>query len=118
MDWANLINVVISSGLVLTVVEVVKAIRNRHEDRKIKKAEATNADTEAQGKQMTLAELYLEKVLKLTETGNDNQRQMIEKLDLIDQRTDKQDIQLSNIEEYLNGNYHQWLAEKEKGAGK
>ena len=53
--------------------------------------------------------------MKLTETGNDNQRQMLDKLDVIDRRTDKQELQLNNIEEYLNGNYHQWLAEREKG---
>lgn len=112
--FENLFNIVISSGLVLTIVEVVKSIRNRREDKKIKQAEATTADTEAQEKQMSLAEMYLEKVLKLTETGNDNQRQMMEKLDIIDNRTDKQEIQIGNIEEYLNGNYHNWLAEKQK----
>lgn len=112
--FENLLNIVISSGLVVTIVEVVKSIRNRHEDKKIKQAEATTADTEAQEKQMSLAEMYLEKVLALTETGNDNQRQMMEKLDTIDRRTDKQEIQIGNIEEYLNGNYHNWLAEKQK----
>lgn len=112
MDWTQIIMVVLSGT---TIGGIVEAVRYRRQNKKIKQAEATNADTDAQEKQISLAELYLEKVMKLTETGNDNQRQMLEKLDIIDRRTDKQELQLNNIEEYLNGNYHQWLAEREKG---
>lgn len=112
MDWTQIIMVVLSGT---TIGGIVEAVRYRRQNKKIKQAEATNADTDAQKKQISLAELYLEKVMKLTETGNDNQRQMLEKLDIIDRRTDKQELQLNNIEEYLNGNYHQWLAEREKG---
>lgn len=111
MDWTAIILALIGGG---SIGGAITAVVNRRANKKIKDSEATNADTEAQEKQMSLAELYLEKVLKLTEEGGDNQRQMMDKLDIIDRRTDKQDLQISNIEEYLNGNYHQWLANKEK----
>ena len=110
MDWTSIIIALIGGG---SIGGLITAIVNRHANKKIKESEAANADTEAQEKQMKLSEMYLEKVLKLTETGNDNQRQMMDKLDVIDRRTDKQDLQISNIEEYLNGKYRQWLANKE-----
>lgn len=110
MDWTQIIIALIGGG---SIGGLITAIVNRHANKKIKESEAANADTEAQEKQMKLSEMYLEKVLKLTETGNDNQRQMMDKLDVIDRRTDKQDLQISNIEEYLNGKYRQWLADRE-----
>lgn len=111
MDWTQIIIALIGGG---SIGGLITSIVNRRANRKIKESEAANADTEAQEKQMKLSELYLEKVLKLTEAGNDNQRQMMEKLDIIDRRTDKQELQISNIVEFLDGEYNRWLADKEK----
>ena len=116
MDWTTII-VGLLSGT--SLAGVVEAIRYRRENRKVKAAEATTADTEAQEKQINLAELYMQKVLKMTESlsasSSENQKQTMEKLDMLDCRLEKVEIQTANMEEYLNGNYHEWLAEKEKG---
>lgn len=123
MDWTTIITTVISCGCVFTLYET---IRYRKENKSIKGAEATNADTEAQEKKMDLAEMYLQKVMALTESNNekvasfaqmsnDNQAKILTKLDSLDERTDAQEMQLRNIEAYLNGNYHKWLADQEKG---
>ena len=53
-------------------------------------------------------------MLKLTEKGNENQAAMMDKLNILDQRTDKQDLLIAFIVEYLNGDFNQFLARKQK----
>ena len=75
------------------------------------------ADVEAQKAQMELANLYKQNMLEMMEQfklNGDNQALMIEKLDRLDERMEKLEIKVGDIEEYLNGPYHEHLAQKEK----
>ena len=98
MDWTSIILALLGGT---SVAGIVEAVRYRRQNMKLKDAEATTADTEAQEKQMNLAESYLEKVLALTEKGNVNQDEIIRRLEALDGRID-------NIEAYLNGEFKEW----------
>ena len=123
MEWTEIILAVLSGT---TVGGVYEAVKYRRETRRLKQAEAKNADTDAQDRQMDLAEKYLEKVLALTEKGNDNQDKMLERLDklseqtiLLSEQNDKQDALLRDIVDYLNGDFKEFLRKAHgKGGGK
>lgn len=104
MDWTSIILALLGGT---SVAGIVEAVRYRRQNMKLKDAEATTADTEAQEKQMNLAESYLEKVLALTEKGNVNQDEIIRRLEALDGRID-------NIEAYLNGEFKDWKKRRSK----
>lgn len=109
MDWNTIIITALSTSFIFTLAGM---ILYRKENKIIKQSEAANADTESQEKQINLAKLYYDKVLEITEKSasqaQSNQELIISSIKELDGRID-------NIERYLNGNYHKWLAdEKDK----
>ena len=87
----------------------------------IENNEVKKDDVETQKAEIDLANLYKEEMLKVIELlkesqseNSGNQEKMIGKLDNLDTRLEKMEIKLSDVEEYLNGPYHQWLASKEE----
>lgn len=118
MDWINVIELLISSGVVVSVVEF---FHYRRENKRIKHAEATTATTAAQSEQIDLGKKFITDSLEIMEQVRDlqkqsseqsieNQREILERLEVLDKRIDKQELQLDHIERYLNGDYHNWLA--------
>lgn len=105
MDWSTIIITALSTGFIFTLVGM---IIYRKENKIIKQSEAADADTESQEKRINLAELYYDKVLEITEKTasqtQSNQELIISSIKELDGRID-------NIERYLNGNYHKWLAD-------
>ena len=101
MDWTTLL---VSLFGTLTTVEFVNGIRFRKSQRRMKDNEATDSDTATQEKQINLAELYLQKVMSVTEGGWNK----------VEERLDKIDGRISLVEEYLNGEYRKYKAEKSK----
>lgn len=105
MDWSTIIITALSTGFIFTLVGM---IIYRKENKIIKQSEASDADTESQEKRINLAELYYDKVLEITEKTasqtQSNQELIISSIKGLDGRID-------NIEGYLNGNYHKWLAD-------
>lgn len=112
----------------ITLIEVIRYRkqdkRQREADTKIKEREADNSATNTQSRQIDLASKYYENMLSMMERmqglkesqekGNDNQSRMLEMLDNIDRRTDGLSVKVGDIEAYLNGNYHSWLADKSR----
>lgn len=110
MDWSVLLNFVFGGT---TLIGVVQAVRYRKQNKALK-------DVEAQRAQIDLAELYKDKVIALLnevsskqDGGNANQQKMLEKLDTLDTRTEKVEIKISDIEEYLDGDFNKWKAKKQ-----
>ena len=105
MDWSTIIITALSTGFIFTLIGM---IIYRKENKIIKQSEAADADTESQEKRINLAELYYDKVLEITEKTasqtQSNQELIISSIKELDGRID-------NIERYLNGNYHKWLAD-------
>lgn len=122
MELLNtIISIVFGSGFLFTLIEF---IRYRKENKKLKEAEAKkaaasaqDADTESQEKQINLAEIFYKKMLAMTEELSNksevNQTKILKKMDNLDERLDRIEVQNANIEEYLNGPYHEYLAKKE-----
>ena len=111
MDWNLVLNFVFGGT---TLIGVVQAVRYRKQNKALK-------DVEAQRAQIDLAELYKDKVIALLnevstkqDGGNANQQKMLEKLDTLDTRTEKVEIKISDIEEYLDGDFNKWKSQKQK----
>ena len=104
MDWTTIL---VSLFGTLTTVEFINGIRFRKAQKRMKDNEAADSDTATQEKQINLAELYLQKVMSVTEGGWNK----------VEERLDKIDVRISYVEEYLNGEFKKFAAEK-KGAGK
>ena len=113
MDWTSIIVAVLSGTSLGAIVE---AIRYRKQNKALKDDEAKQSNVETQKQQIELADLYKDKMLEMMEqvaakqdTGNENQQRILDKLDTIDNRVDKQEMQLGNIVAYLNGEYQDYL---------
>lgn len=118
MDWNS---IVIDALSVTSILSIVGLIRFWNQNKKLKNNEVTKDDVETQKAEIDLANLYKEEMLKVIELlkssqteNNDNQEKMIEKLDTLDARLEKVEIKMTDIETYLNGPYHKWLASQGK----
>lgn len=60
----------------------------------------------------------MELVKQYTQQGNVNQTEMIRRMGVLDQRLDAVEITLSNLVEWADGPYNQFLADKAKGTVK
>lgn len=113
--------------LIMTVVcflfswETINNIRYRREDKKLKKNKVKQSDVNTQKEEIELSNLYKDNMLKMMEqfaqkqdNGNANQEKILNKLDTIDTRLENVEIKVDNLETYLNGPYHEWLAKNTK----
>jgi hypothetical protein len=128
MDWTTIITafigVLFGGGFIefLNWILFIKPNKKQKEaETELKENEVRDASTDTQIKQMNMADQYFEGMMKMLEKvqtgqerGNVNQEEIISKLNILDKRMDKMEIQFNYMESYLNGPYHAWLAEKEK----
>ena len=136
MDWSTIILALLSGTSVASLFE---AWRYRKLNKQMKQNEATQSDVETQEKEINLANLYRDEMLKLmnvlqeNQTENvGNQKEMLDKLNNLEKRTDEQDVKLNAIHErletvetnvsdmatYLNGEYKSFLANRTKKSKK
>ena len=120
MDWTGIIIAILTGG---TITGAIEAIRYRRENKRLKEAETAKAEnevkdneTDTQMKQMDMADKYFDGMLKMleqvknsTESGNVNQKKMMDDLSDIRKRMCVLEESTSNIVAYLNGDYQNWL---------
>lgn len=113
MDWNGIIIGLLSTT---TLGGIFGSVVYYRENKKLKKNEVKNSDTEAQEKQIDLGVKYqtqmlelLDKVSAKQDTAASNQQQMLTKIDRLDEREDKTEQQMANIVAYLNGDYQKFL---------
>lgn len=113
MELSEILNIIFGGT---SVVAVIAWLYFRKENKALKKNEVKVSDVDAQKQQIDLAELYKDKVLELIgqvsekqDSGNANQQKILDKLDTIDERVDKQEARLSDIVTYLNGDFQEFL---------
>jgi cysteine synthase len=120
MDWTGIIMAILTGG---TITGAIEAIRYRRENKRLKEAETAKAEnevkdneTDTQMKQMDMADKYFDGMLKMleqvknsTESGNVNQKKMMDDLSDIRKRMGVLEESTSNIVAYLNGDYQNWL---------
>lgn len=101
MEWTTVIAAVLSSGLIIGVIEIAR-------DWRAKKAAASSANKEseyeAQSKGLDLVQEFYEKVSGVLKS---NSQEVIDRLGDIDRR-------LGDIEGYLNGGFAEWKQNKKK----
>lgn len=117
MDWTTII-VALLSGT--TVCGIIEAIRYRRQNATIKESEATQSNVEAQKSEIDLANKYRDEMLNMVqmvkdanEKNFDNQDEIIRRLERLDERMEKVEMKVGDIESYLNGPYHQYIADKQ-----
>ena len=127
MDWTAVIIAILTGG---TLTGAFETIKYKRENKRLKQAEAAKAEnevkdneTDTQMKQMNMADQYfhgmlemLEQVKSTTEKSNNNQENIIAKIDDVNNRLMTVEGTLSNIVTYLNGDYQLYLAEQIKRA--
>ena len=99
---------------------VISAIWYRKQNKTIKNSEATQADVEAQKSQIDLANKYRDEMLNMVQMVKEaneknftNQDEIIRMLGKLDNRIGKLETNYGYVQEYLNGGYHNFLAEKQ-----
>ena len=121
MDWNALIITLLGGT---TFASIVSSIVYYRENKKLKKNEVKNSDTDAQSQQIDLGTKYAKEMLDLIErvegkmeSSEGNQKQMLEKIDEIrskqdrlDERQDKYEQMQGHILTYLNGDFQKYLA--------
>lgn len=117
MDWNSIIMMLLGGT---TVGGIVSAIWYRNQNKTIKNSEATQADVQAQEAQINLANKYRDdtlKMLQMVKEANEknftNQDEILRRLGRLDERMENVEIKVCDIESYLNGPYHQYIAEKQ-----
>lgn len=124
MDWISLIGMVITSGLLVTILEFLYYKRF---NKAIKKNEANSGDLDNQMKSITLGETYLERVkaideaqqkllkqqqLMLEEQDAKRDEQWLKQKDVMDnilKMVESLSIKVDNIEEFLDGSYQDFI---------
>ena len=113
MDWNGIIIGLLSTTSLGGIFSALVFFR---QNKALKKNEVKNSDTEAQEKQIDLGVKYqtqmlelLDKVSAKQDTAASNQKEMLAKIDRLDEREDKTERQMANIVAYLNGDYQQFL---------
>ena len=110
MDW-NAIIMMLLGGT--TVGGVVSAIWYRKQNKTIKESEATQADVEAQKSQIDLANKYRDEMLNMVQMVKDANEKNFTNQDEIMRSLTRLETKVGDIESYLNGPYHQYIAEKQ-----
>lgn len=128
MDWTTIvtafIGVIFGGGFIefLNWILFIKPNKRQKEaETELKENEIKDASAETLMKQMNVADQYFEGMMKMLQQvktnqdkGTTNQEEIIDKLSTLDRRMDTMEIRFTNIDSYLNGPYHIWLAEHEK----
>lgn len=120
MDWTSIIIALLGGT---TVGGVFEAVRWRKENKRMKENEVRQADVAAQTAHIDYADRYfngmlelLEKVKHSQDNASTNQGAMLDKLDILDERTrrltehdERQDVLLTDIVAFLNGDFQKYL---------
>lgn len=117
MDWTTILVALIGGG---SIGGWISSIYHRKSSKKIKESEATQSDVEAQKSEIDLANKYRDEMLnmiKMVKDANEknftNQDEIIRRLGKLDERIEKLETNYGYMQEYLNGGYHEFLADKQ-----
>ena len=125
MWWQTILIDVLSVTSILSIIAVVRFWKQnkklKDNEVKINDSEVTKSNVEAQKAEIDLANKYRDEMLNMVQMVKDaneknftNQDDIIRRLERLDKRIDKLETNYGYMQEYLNGNYHLFLAEKQK----
>ena len=98
-----------------------KLIKYRKQNKTIKDNQASNSTTESINMQLALMKTYwtdmmsmMEDVKQSAKQGNLNQNQIMSSIKMLDNRMDSMEVTLSNLVEWADGPFNQFLADKQE----
>ena len=122
INWTEIIVQVITvlfSGSFL--FGLYKLIKYRKQNKTIKDNQASNSTTESINMQLALMKTYwtdmmsmMEDVKQAAKQGNLNQNEIISSIKTLDTRMDSMEVTLSNLVEWADGPFNQFLADKQE----
>lgn len=126
IDWTEvivqIITVLFSGGFLFGLYKLIKY---RKQNKTIKDNQANNSTTESINMQLALMKTYwtdmmsmMEDVKQAAKQGNLNQNEIISSIKTLDNRMDSMEITLSNLVEWADGPFNQFLADKQEGLRK
>ena len=121
MDMLHEILIGLFSGT--SIFGIFEAVRYRRENKRLKEAEAGSAEadtskaqTEAQKEKMELGDMYLEKVMELTEKSYQatlkNNDDILSTTTRLENKIDGVSSEVQSIVKYLNGDYQKYLKQE------
>ena len=122
IDWTEvivqIITVLFSGGFLFGLYKLVKY---RKQNKTIKDNQANNSTTESINMQLALMKTYwtdmmsmMEDVKQSAKQGNLNQNQIMSSIKMLDNRMDSMEVTLSNLVEWADGPFNQFLADKQE----
>ena len=122
IDWTEVIVQIVTvlfSGTFL--FGLYKLIKYRKQNKTIKDNQASNSTTESINMQLALMKTYwtdmmsmMEDVKQSAKQGNLNQNQIMSSIKILDNRMDSMEVTLSNLVEWADGPFNQFLADKQE----
>lgn len=123
IDWTavivQIITVLFSGGFLFGLYKLIKY---RKQNKTIKDNQANNSTTESINMQLALMKTYwtdmmsmMEDVKQSAKQGNLNQNQIMSSIKMLDNRMDSMEVTLSNLVEWADGPFNQFLADKQEG---
>lgn len=122
IDWTEvivqIITVLFSGGFLFGLYKLIKY---RKQNKTIKDNQANNSTTESINMQLALMKTYwtdmmsmMEDVKQSAKQGNLNQNEIISSIKTLDNRMDSMEVTLSNLVEWADGPFNQFLADKQE----
>lgn len=122
IDWTEvivqIITVLFSGGFLFGLYKLIKY---RKQNKTIKDNQANNSTTESINMQLALMKTYwtdmmsmMEDVKQSAKQGNLNQNEIISSIKMLDNRMDSMEVTLSNLVEWADGPFNQFLADKQE----
>ena len=122
IDWTEVIVqmvTVLFSGTFL--FGLYKLIKYRKQNKTIKDNQANDSTTQSINMQLALMKTYwtdmmsmMEDVKQSAKQGNLNQNEIISSIKMLDTRMDSMEVTLSNLVEWADGPFNQFLANKQE----
>lgn len=114
----QIITVLFSGGFLFGLYKLIKY---RKQNKTIKDNQANNSTTESINMQLALMKTYwtdmmsmMEDVKQSAKQGNLNQNEIISSIKTLDNRMDSMEVTLSNLVEWADGPFNQFLADKQE----
>lgn len=117
MWWQTILIDVLSVTSILSIIAVVRFWKQnkklKDNEVKINDSEVTKSNVEAQKSEIDLANKYRDEMLAMVQMVKDANEKNFTNQDEIMQSLTRLETKVGDIESYLNGPYHQYLAEKQ-----
>lgn len=117
MWWQTILIDVLSVTSILSIIAVVRFWKQnkklKDNEVKINDSEVAQSNVEAQNAEIDLANKYRDEMLNMVQMVKDANEKNFTNQDVIMRSLTRLETKVGDIESYLNGPYHQYIADKQ-----